>query len=316
MIGHHHGQAKCFRRVHLQVLFSTGIQSLLVGGKRLFKSPKTAETRSKVNQDTRRSQQGSGSTITIKNFLSELQFSAERQVGRRELTFFLPVQFFFSTREFNLRMGGVSSIVEEIAGDSEKAASAFTFENCCMERSKSSDPKHSRQVKYPFVPERIPSDHEEDTPLTHLDSEVLQLLAICDDSDHSQLQQLLLESGCYSGYYKDPVFEEIDEPPSTVAFPSIFGDVQEFAAEYMNSNEEKHEDLTANQQTDEKPNEKPKEQKRNIASILLPSKGAHARSEIKSLHLQSTGGRPTVHRRVKLCRGNKTNKHLLLKFGQ
>ena len=213
-------------------------------------------------------------------------------------------------------MGGVSSIVEEIAGDSEKAASAFTFENCCMERSKSSDPKHSRQVKYPFVPERIPSDHEEDTPLTHLDSEVLQLLAICDDSDHSQLQQLLLESGCYSGYYKDPVFEEIDEPPSTVAFPSIFGDVQEFAAEYMNSNEEKHEDLTANQQTDEKPNEKPKEQKRNIASILLPSKGAHARSEIKSLHLQSTGGRPTVHRRVKLCRGNKTNKHLLLKFGQ
>lgn len=117
-------------------------------------------------------------------------------------------------------MGGVSSVAGEFAEDSGQVVSAFSLDNCCMERSKSSDSAHVRRATYPFVPERISSTHIEDSILSHLDTEILQLLAVCDDAEHSQLQQIILESGCYSGHYKDPVFEEIDEPPSTAAVPA------------------------------------------------------------------------------------------------
>ncbi len=119
-------------------------------------------------------------------------------------------------------MGGVSSVVM----DSRQAINGLGLDQCCTERLKSGERHHVRRTTYPFVPERIPNAHSDGGVLAHLDTEVLQLLTICDDYDHNQLQQILLESGCYSGHYKDPVFDEIGEHPSENAVPARYVELE------------------------------------------------------------------------------------------
>ena len=97
-----------------------------------------------------------------------------------------------------------------------------------MSAGKSGEGNHVRRTTYPFVPERIPKTTSDGGVLSHLDTEVLQLLTICDDYDQNQLQQILLESGCYSG--QDPVFDEIGEPPSENAVAARETVIENFEA--------------------------------------------------------------------------------------